>query len=86
MPRLWGICRASAAAHVISMLYLLCNVGFLLILSVGFLQGRDAMSRRKTLRDEIEERMARKKGDALFLPREFADLGGEDQVLRALAV
>lgn len=28
--------------------------------------------------------MARKKGDAVFLPREFADLGGEDQVLRAL--
>ena len=42
------------------------------------------MSRRKTLRDKIEERMARKKGDAVFLPREFADLGGEDQVLRAL--
>jgi Family of unknown function (DUF6088) len=42
------------------------------------------MPRRKTLRDKIEERMARKKGDAVFLPREFADLGGEDQVLRAL--
>lgn len=42
------------------------------------------MPRRKTLRDKIENRMARKKGDAVFLPREFADLGGEDQVLRAL--
>lgn len=42
------------------------------------------MPRRKTLREKIEERMARKKGDAVFLPREFADLGGEDQVLRAL--
>ena len=42
------------------------------------------MPRRKTLRDRIEERIARKKGDAVFLPREFADLGGEDQVLRVL--
>jgi hypothetical protein len=42
------------------------------------------MPRRKTLRDKIEERIARRKGDAVFLPREFADLGGEDQVLRAL--
>jgi hypothetical protein len=49
----------------------------------GFCIGID-MPRRKTLRDKIEERMARKKGDAVFLPREFADLGGEDQVLRAL--
>jgi Family of unknown function (DUF6088) len=42
------------------------------------------MRRRKTLRHKIEERMARKRRDAVFLPREFADLGGEDQVLRAL--
>jgi hypothetical protein len=42
------------------------------------------MPRRKTLRDKIEERIARRKGDAVFLPREFADLGGEDQVLRVL--
>jgi uncharacterized protein DUF6088 len=42
------------------------------------------MPRRKTLRAKIEERMARKKGEAVFLPREFTDLGGEDQVLRAL--
>lgn len=42
------------------------------------------MPRRKTLRDKIEERIARKRGDAVFLTREFASLGGEDQVLRAL--
>lgn len=42
------------------------------------------MPGRKTLRERIEKRMARKKADAVFLPREFADLGGEDQVLRAL--
>ncbi len=42
------------------------------------------MPRRKTLKEKIEERMARKPGDAVFLTREFARLGGEDQVLRAL--
>lgn len=42
------------------------------------------MPRRKTLRDRIEGRIARKPGDDVFLTREFADLGGEDQVLRAL--
>ena len=42
------------------------------------------MPRRKTLRERIEERIARKRGDDVFLPREFADLGGEDQVLRVL--
>lgn len=41
------------------------------------------MTRRKTLRERIEARIARK-GDDVFLTREFADLGGEDQVLRAL--
>jgi hypothetical protein len=41
------------------------------------------MIRRKTLRERIEVRMARKRDD-VFLPREFADLGGEDQVLRVL--
>jgi hypothetical protein len=41
------------------------------------------MSTRKTLRDRVELRIAKKKGD-VFLTREFADLGGEDQVLRAL--
>ncbi len=42
------------------------------------------MRRPKTLRERIEERIARKVGEDVFLPREFADLGGEDQVLRAL--
>lgn len=42
------------------------------------------MSRPKSLREKIEERIARKRGDYVFLPREFARLGGEDQVLRAL--
>jgi hypothetical protein len=41
------------------------------------------MPRRKTLREKVEKRIARK-GDAVFLPREFFDLGGEDQILRAL--
>jgi len=42
------------------------------------------MRQRKTLRERIEARIARKKWDDVFLPREFADLGGEDQVLRVL--
>lgn len=42
------------------------------------------MPHRKTLRERIEDRIARKPGDAVFLPREFSGLGGEDQVLRAL--
>ena len=43
-----------------------------------------AMRRQKTLRERIEERIARKRRDDVFLPREFRDLGGEDQVLRVL--
>src|SRR5579863_7712934 len=39
---------------------------------------------KKTLRERIEERIARKRRDDVFLPREFRDLGGEDQVLRVL--
>ncbi len=42
------------------------------------------MRQQKTLRERIEERIARKRGDDVFLPREFRDLGGEDQVLRVL--
>ncbi len=42
------------------------------------------MRQRKTLREKIEERIARKRRDDVFLPREFRDLGGEDQVLRVL--
>ena len=41
------------------------------------------MPRRKTLQEKIEARITRKRDD-VFLPREFMDLGGEDQVLRAL--
>lgn len=37
----------------------------------------------RTLIAKIERRIARKRG-AVFLTREFRDLGGEDQVLRAL--
>jgi hypothetical protein len=53
-------------------------------MNVGFLQGSVAMRQQKTLRERIEERIARKRGDDVFLPREFRDLGGEDQVLRVL--
>lgn len=41
------------------------------------------MTKRQTLRDRIGERIARRRDD-VFLTREFRDLGGEDQVLRAL--
>ena len=37
-----------------------------------------------TLREKIEKRMARRPREDVFLTREFSDLGGEDQVLRAL--
>ena len=60
------------------------RVGFLHILRVGFLQVGPVMAKSRTLRQKIEYRMARRHGDDAFLPREFADLGGEDQVLRAL--
>src|SRR5271154_699887 len=42
------------------------------------------MRQQKTLRERIETRIARKQGEDVFLPREFRDLGGEDQVLRVL--
>ena len=41
------------------------------------------MPKRRTLRERIGERIARRRDD-VFLTREFRDLGGEDQVLRAL--
>jgi hypothetical protein len=41
------------------------------------------MRDQKTLRAKVETRIARKRGD-VFLTREFRDLGGEDQVVRAL--
>src|ERR1700730_1856036 len=43
-----------------------------------------SMPRPKTLREKIETRIARKRGEDVFLTREFRDLGGEDQVLRGL--
>ena len=49
----------------------------------GFCKGM-AMRQPRTLRERIEERIARKRRDDVFLPREFRDLGGEDQVLRVL--
>ena len=41
------------------------------------------MPRRRTLRERIGEWIARRRDD-VFLTREIRDLGGEDQVLRAL--
>ncbi len=42
------------------------------------------MHKSRTLKQKIEYRMARRTSDDVFLPREFTDLSGEDQVLRAL--
>ncbi len=42
------------------------------------------MPRKHTIREKIERQIARKKGEDVFLTREFKTLGGEDQVLRAL--
>jgi hypothetical protein len=42
------------------------------------------MSRRNSLQSRIEARLAERRDD-VFLTREFADLGGERQVLRALS-
>jgi hypothetical protein len=42
------------------------------------------MCGRKTLREKIEARIASKPGEDVFLPREFRDLGGGDQVLRVV--
>lgn len=41
------------------------------------------MARRGTLLEKLKGRIARRRDD-VFLTREFRDLGGEDQVLRAL--
>ena len=41
------------------------------------------MPKRRTLRERVRERIARRRDD-VFLTREFRDLGGEDQVRRAL--
>lgn len=42
------------------------------------------MKKARTLKQKIEYRMARQAGDDVFLPREFSDLSGQDQVPRAL--
>jgi hypothetical protein len=42
------------------------------------------MQKSRTLKQKIEYRMARKPSDDVFLPREFADLAGDDQILRVL--
>src|ERR1039458_6486595 len=44
------------------------------------------MRQPKTLRERIEGRIARRRDEDVFLPREFRDLGGEDQVLRVLRI
>jgi hypothetical protein len=44
--------------------------------------GAVRVRQQKTLRERIEARIAWKRGEDVFLPREFRDLGGEDQVLR----
>jgi len=41
------------------------------------------MARRNTLQDRLAQRIASSQDD-VFLTREFRDLGGQDQVLRAL--
>ena len=41
------------------------------------------MRRKQTLQQKVADRIALNQED-VFLPREFHDLGGEDQVLRAL--
>jgi hypothetical protein len=41
------------------------------------------MRREQTLQQKVADRIAQKQED-VFLTREFSDLGGEDQVLRAL--
>ena len=41
------------------------------------------MRQTKSLRERIGQRIGRSRA-SVFLPREFKDLGGEDQVLRAL--
>jgi hypothetical protein len=49
-----------------------------------FAEGFANMRQRKTLRERIERRIVRRRDEDVFLTREFSDLGGEDQVLRAL--
>jgi hypothetical protein len=50
----------------------------------GFCKVELIMSQSKTLKQKIRNRVARTRRTDVFLPRDFADLSGEDQVLRAL--
>lgn len=67
------ICTAALAESSVP-IYSLCRV----------FAGQSYMRTKRTLREKIETRIARKRGDDVFLTREFRDLSGEDQVLRAL--
>lgn len=60
------------------------SVGFLCIIAVGFLQGSEYASGQDIARKDLGSARIARKRDDVFLPREFADLGGDDQVLRAL--
>src|SRR5260370_11585096 len=50
----------------------------------GFCKRRPVLARSKRLAEKVERRVARKKGEVVFLKGEFKKFGGEDQVLRAL--
>jgi hypothetical protein len=50
----------------------------------GFVERKVNMHQPETLKQKIKIRVARTKKTDVFLPRDFADLGGKDQVLRAL--
>jgi len=78
MGAIWRRCYRSNVKRLFRSYF----VGFLHILNVGYLHMY--VTRRKTLKEKIETRIAKKRGDDVFLTREFRDLGGEDQVLRVL--
>lgn len=42
------------------------------------------MSNQRNIREQIEKRIARKREDTVFLPRDFQDLGSKAQVSRTL--
>lgn len=60
------------------------RVGFLRKLRVGCLLKELNMPQPKTLRQKIQSRVARTKKTDVFLQQDFADLSGEDPILRAL--
>jgi len=60
----------------------LTDVGFLCNKVSGFCKVLHASAEDSA--EMIENRFARRRGEDVFLPREFRDLGGEDQVLRVL--